>query len=135
MADKIEIAKDKRYVHVHGGWGQGGNATKTNYTTIAMPSGKWAESASFKNGHVEVTMTDGSVREYESNAYSKETKATSKKPVATNDRAAAEPRKPKEKAERGDKKSFWSPWWAIPFKLVWALVKGLWWVAKKFMGR
>jgi hypothetical protein len=34
-----------------------------------------------------------------------------------------------------EKKSFWTPIWAIPFKLIWGIFKGLWWVLKKFVGK
>ena len=27
------------------------------------------------------------------------------------------------KKQKGNRKSFWKPWWAIPFKLIWLIIK------------
>jgi len=136
MSAKIEIQKGGKYVLVYGGWGQQGNMTKQDHISIEMPSGQIAESAAFQDGKVVVTMESGEVRAYEHSHYSKVIKqggSKSKKQKEDRNISIEAPkihRQKKEKQTDESEKSFWHPWWAIPFKLIWLIVKGIWWVLK-----
>ena len=86
----------------------------------------------YKNETIEVELTDAEAKSLNNDdgKYSKTSKFLSKKlgeNVQSNGllrKAGSENTSKKEsEKEKSNKKSIWKPWWAIPFKILWWLIK------------